>query len=138
MAIRYYHELTQALFNAYGHRKEYGIISFFYDVEAKAFIAVPYETEHADLASKILGVKKEELKFYDSAKKLIPVNIKIDVDNHISKILIGFSGLEIGFKVKHSKKDITKAKRATIKFIKHGEFPIKKPLHIEIAKNFIE
>ncbi len=136
MLLRYYNTLTQALFNQYGNRKEQGIISFFYDVEEKAFLPIPPDTEHADFVSKIFHIEKNSLKFDERPKRLIPIIIKMDENFNVSKILIGVSGLEIGYGVRHSKKDLVRAKRMTVKFVKYGEFKIKKPLYLKLEKKY--
>ena len=128
-----YNVLTWALFNAYGGRKKQGLLSFLYDSNENCFIPVPRNMEHVDFVSKLLNLEKEELQIH--AKHIIPVNIVVEYDVIVAMV-IGVSGMEIGFNVRHSKKDLKNAEKAAVNFVISGELPVAENFDVRLIKRY--
>jgi len=123
--------LTWGLYNNYGGRKKPGYLSVIVDVEHEIIYPVPLDVEHIEFISKnILNVSKEDVTANPLlAEKLIPSIIEIDdISREVRGVLTGISGVEIGFGVRHSMKDLEKAHAMVLDFIANGE--------IRMADNF--
>ncbi|OYT32566.1 hypothetical protein DRJ22_00060 [Candidatus Woesearchaeota archaeon] len=118
--MRFYDFLTYSLINQYGNRKKPGRLSILVNVEEKKIYAVPRKIEHIDYAKQ----------FNIELSKLIPVHIDTKLNENgleeIIGLVTGVSGMEIGYGIRHSKKDLEEAHKLAKDFIENGELPIKK------------
>lgn len=136
--INYYNKLTVDIKVTFGDRKQKGLLSLLYDARKKAFIPIPTNIEHIEIAAELLKKTKNQIiENPDLAGHLIPVNIFFK-DEKIVEILVGISGIEMGYKVRHSKEDLVKAYEASWDFIKNGDFAISKELKRVLKTNYIK
>jgi len=136
--ITYHNKLTLDIKTTYGNRKKRGIISLLYDAKKDAFIPIPTNKEHIEIVMEILNKTKVQIiKNPDLASHLIPINIFIEEDK-IKEVLIGISGIEMGYKVRHSKTDLTKAHEASWNFINNGEIEILPNLKRVLRTDYIK
>jgi len=130
--VPYIKSLTPEIEKKFGDRKKTGLISFIYNAKKDEFAIVLQNNEHIDTAVEILKVKKSDIERNpEIASHLIPINIKI-LGKEIKEILIGISSIELGYHVRHTKKDLIKARNATWELVRSSEYQITKNIKINI------
>ncbi len=123
---KYFTKLKSSIIKHYTGRKHAGMLSLFYNVKNKSFIAVPKDVEHAVFITKLLDTTLKDIKNRAiDVSYFIPVTIIISEDEFAS-IIVGISSLEMGCNVIHKKQDIVNAKNATIVLLERGPLKIKK------------
>lgn len=133
--MKYYKRLTLDLVGKYGNRKCEGMICFLYDSRQVAFLPIPVDVEHADFIAKMIGCSKRELREIDISY-LIPVILTLNLEGEINGLLVGVSGLEIGYGVRHLLSDLEETLMQALKFVKNGEVPVSKDIKIEVIKKY--
>lgn len=115
--MKAYTYITKELLDVYTKRKGRDILSIIVDVENDKIYAVPVDKEHVQFVSELLERGLDDLKDNpQSASHLVPVNIGIE-DGTITAVVTGYSGLELGFKVRHSNEELRKAHDVAWAFI---------------------
>jgi|SRR3989344_6633376 len=123
MSIRIYNRLTWSLVSRFGDRKEHGYLSLIVNVENDEIYIVPHEKEHIMLVEQLLSVDRNYIrKNSDIASHLVPSIIEIQ-DSEVKGVLTGFSGLESGFKVRHTEEQLDRAHVLVLAFVENGEIP---------------
>ena len=123
---KYFTKLKTSIINSYAGRKHQGILSLFYNVKNKAFIAIPKDVEHAVFITKLLDTTLEHIKDRSiDSSYFIPVTVIIS-EGKFASIIIGISSLEMGCDVIHKKQDIMNARNAAIVLLGRGPLKIKK------------
>lgn len=118
--MKSYSYITKELLNVYTKRKARDVLSIIVDVKNKKIYAVPVDKEHVEFVAGLLDFGIESLKTDpQTASHLVPVNIGID-DNEVNAVLTGWSGLEAGFKVRHSNKELNDAHEIAWVFINNS------------------
>lgn len=122
--------LDQSLLNnpKYFNRKGAYVLSFLVNVENAEVIPIPIGKEHIEIVTKYLRLSMDELRAnLDLVSHLVPFMLQFAPSDHLGcawqlkMVLIGVSGLEIGFKVRHTKKQIDTAHDLAWKFISYGK-----------------
>lgn len=120
--------LTWAVANNYIGRKKGGLISVMVNVETKEVIPIPRNVEHVDFTSALLGMERDDLRNDPSrAARWIPSNIEVLGDEVIG-VITGVSGLELGFRVRHTRADLQAAHDRVIQWVLEGELYVVEPL----------
>ena len=101
------------------------MLSLFYNIKNKNFIAVPKNIEHAVFIANLLNTTLEEIKNHSiDVSYFIPVTIIIS-EGEFASIIAGISSLEMGYNVKHRKQDVMNARNATLVLLERGPLKIK-------------
>lgn len=101
--------LEWSTFNNYGDRKKQGRLSVLVDVKSGNVHPVPKDKEHIDFA-RSLGITLEQL-----------VPSHIDIEQESINIITGVCGMEIGFGIRHKRKDLETAHERILEYISNGE-----------------
>ncbi len=117
--------LTWATVARFIGRKKAHVLSVICDTENNKIYPVPLEIEHVDWAATILQVTRTEIRQNpSSASHLVPAVIELSpTREEVVGLLTGTSGLEIGFRVRHTKEQLESAHKMTLRFITKGEIP---------------
>lgn len=124
-------KLTWDVYAAYGNRKKPGRVSILVDVVRNQIFGVPATAEHTKYAPKIISQCKIS---YD---KLVPAHIDTNGAEVIG-MSAGYSGLEQKIGVRHSKKDVIKAKELAWQFVREGDIPLGKIAEDSIAGRYLK
>ena len=101
--------LSKKILKKYYGRKQEALISLIIDVAKEKIYPVSKHLEHIDVAELLLGKTKKELAANPKlAAHLIPSTIEI-INGQVTGVITGISGLELGFGVRHNRKDLHKA-----------------------------
>ncbi|OYT32565.1 hypothetical protein DRJ22_00055 [Candidatus Woesearchaeota archaeon] len=125
-----YTALTQAVFANFAHRKGANTLSIITDTETGKIYPVPRELEHIDLACLLLHTNRKEFQeqrtiYLDKIEKLIPTIIEFSQDcTTVTGIITGVSGMELGYRIRHTENDLNNAHALAKQFIKNGDFEI--------------
>ena len=131
-------KLTWSAVNSFGGRKKPGRVSIIVDEGSGMTYLVPREIEHKDYLCEILSTTPEALRGKpERASRLIPAHIDLVGDN-VESLLIGLSGAEETYNIRHSRKDLEEAARFTRAFVEHGEVPISGDLKVKIDYRYAE
>lgn len=124
--MRSYLRLDLNVVNQFIGRKKALMLAVVTNITTNEIFPVPSNFEHVDYVPKILGVSKLDLiDDISLAKCIIPSIIEFDYDEDfliVKSLVIGVSGLEIGFRLRHKKEDLEKGHKLVLDFIKNGEF----------------
>jgi len=127
MTISY---LNQNVINnpKYFNRKGAFIISCVVDVDNNEVVIIPVNQEHINIVSEYLRVDKIDIRDNpDIASHIVPFTLELDICDkrgfpwELKQLLIGVSGLEIGFRVRHTSSQIEKARNLIWKFLEYSE-----------------
>jgi len=122
---KYFTRLNYSIINKCLDRKQNGMLSLFYNVKIKSFIAVPKNIEHAALVAGLLNVSMGDIKNrIVDASYFIPVTLII-TNNEYQSMIVGSSSLEMGLGVMHKKDDLINAKNATLILLERSPLKIK-------------
>ncbi|MEK6952803.1 MAG: hypothetical protein AABX29_07350 [Nanoarchaeota archaeon] len=136
--INYYTKLKAEIKETFGDRKQRGLLSLLYDAKKNAFIPIPTNKEHIEIVTELLKkTKTQVIENPGLASHLIPVNVFFK-DEKVTEILVGISGIEMGYKVRHSKEDLVKAHNASWNFVKKGDFSIIKELKRVLKTDYMK
>jgi hypothetical protein len=97
-------------------------------VDGKIY-TMPQEIEHKDFVPALIGATKEMLVENPSlAERIIPSIVEFGYDDELNLeivgLLTGVSGMEIGFRVRHTRADLEFAHRLVLEYLREGEFHI--------------
>ena len=131
MKSKYFDYLTREILEIFGDRKKEGRLSVvtFEDL----VYPVPKDREHIEFCSELV-VDPRKL------PKVIPSHInysQIEQEYEIISIITGESGIEQGYGIKHSKKDLEIAHQRVLRFINEGEVLIHPNLESRIVYDYI-
>jgi len=115
--------LTWAVFNAFCNRKQEGYISVVTDTETKKIYPIPLDEEHKTFVPRIIGLGLNDM-MQDpmSFSRFVPTLIATAFDEVIG-VRTGFSGMESGFGVRHTREQFNLAHNLVKAFIELGEVP---------------
>ena len=138
MAIKCYKQLTWAVYNNFIGRKG-NAFSFFVDTNADCFYMVPTDFEHIDFASMLLGVDKADISQDPSlASHLVPVVVEVTpMHDQITGAVVGVSGIEIAFGVRHSNVQMATAKQLALKFLENSEVPLSPTFELKVVMRYV-
>jgi len=127
MKLRKIDSLKQSLINnkSFFPRKKEDQLCLLVNTENKEIYAVPVEEEHISCALRILNTSIDEL--IEKGSILVPSNIRLNIYEHpnfVYSLVIGVSGLEMRYGVRHTKKQIDRAHELMYNFLRKGEFNI--------------
>ncbi len=139
MKPRIVKRLTWSAVNSFGNRKRPGRLSVIVDMTKKGVVyAVPREIEHKDYLCEILHTTQEHIMGAPGiAARLIPVHIDLPCDT-VEGIVVGLSGAEQAYGIRHSNEDLQNSARRAQEFILNGEVPYHEPIHTKIDYRYSE
>lgn len=129
---------THAVVSNFIGRKGPALISFFCDTIAGKVILVPQGYEHIDWAAEILRTDRDELQKNPAfASHLIPVVIDLDpMHDEVRSGVIGTSGMEIAYGVRHTKGQLDRAEQIATAFIVTGELRVSPSFRFTIVRKW--
>ncbi len=121
-----FRKLTWEIVNKFVGRKRPNAIALICDTNTQEVYVVPHEIEHVDFAGLLLGVTQNEIRANPSiASHLVPVTIELNnMHDEVMGMQTGTSGMELGFRVRHSRQQLTTAQAMAQAFIFTGEVPV--------------
>jgi len=126
----------------YFPRKKENQLCLIVDTKEEKIYPVPVKIEHIDFASRIIGYKITEN--LEDASKIVPSNIIMrvsgmnDISYVVEQIITGVSGMEIGYRLRHSHQQLEKAHELVRKFVDDGEFQKSKNFSEKIIKRYAQ
>jgi len=126
----------------YFPRKKENQLCLIVDTKEEKIYPVPVKIEHIDFASRIIGYKITEN--LEDASKIVPSNIIMgvsgmnDISYVVEQIITGVSGMEIGYRLRHSHQQLEKAHKLVRKFVDDGEFQKSKNFSEKIIKRYAQ
>ncbi|MBI4150574.1 hypothetical protein HY492_00450 [Candidatus Woesearchaeota archaeon] len=115
--------LTWALFSRFAGRKG-NALSFLVDTATGAIQMVPQDAEHIDFAATLLECEREDIRNDPKrASHLVPVVVEY-LNDELLGMLVGTSGMEIAYGVRHSKNQLDRAQALAHGFLEDGEVPL--------------
>lgn len=138
MSVKYEDCLTWSAVNSFGGRKIPGRVSIIVDTQHKTVYLVPRETEHKDYLCEILRTAPEQLRTNPrTAANFIPVHIDLTGDC-VEKIIVGLSGAEEIYGIRHPNMELTKAADIARRFVYSGQVPYSGNLETKIDYRYAE
>ena len=102
----YIKEFTEELFKKYSDRKHTGVLALIFDCKKRKYLPVPRNMEHFALLVQLISeeeIKNNTLK----AANFVPVTLTfVPGTNEIKGVIIALSGLEMGYKITHTKEQL--------------------------------
>jgi len=125
--VKSFPRLSQAVVDQFIGRKKALSLSVVVKVDKLEVFPIPQGIEHVDYVPIILGVEREDIEQNPAlAEKIIPAVIEFwygeQLNLIVKSVFTGFSGLEIGFGVRHERVDLESAHARVLQFVEEGDF----------------
>ncbi len=124
MKPKSFQTLSWAVLGAFCNRKQVGYISVVTDTETKRIYPIPPDEEHKTFVPRIIGLGLSDV-MQDpmSFSRFVPSLISTQFDE-VTGIRTGFSGMESGFGVRHTREQLNLGHNLVKAFIELGQVPI--------------
>lgn len=121
-------KLTEETFQQHGNRKKEGRLSLIVDTDAFEAYAVPKNIEHIDFLREHFG--KEDSKY-------VPAHLDFNSYKDIQAVIIGESGVEQGYGVRHTEEQLTKARQKVLELIVNSPFQTSRDCDYKEAYEYV-